>query len=263
MVACLEDNHNFVIAKTKHMRLLNQWRTSVKIIGGDETEPSKVAHIISRKFATEFLGNLGNTFVISAQKQVVYKKKFFIEIESHSSTKIGNSSHSSTKIGCIPPSPPGFTPLFWIQECYTYNCRVSLSMSVAFFSEALRLVYERACALSFLRSKLFPKSSPNPIEQRWSPRGRPWLRGRPRGHIFKSLASNSKSLALASNPQVLKNCPVLGSRSALFFVPLQTPETSQKICKDFFCFLPLEITWKMFLLLLLMSNGPSESATVS
>ena len=35
-----------------------QWRTSVKIIGGDETEPSKVAHIISRKFATEFLGNI-------------------------------------------------------------------------------------------------------------------------------------------------------------------------------------------------------------
>ena len=36
------------------------------------------------------------------------------------------------------------------------------------------------------------------IEQRWSPRGRPWPRGRPRGHILKSLA-----LALASKPQVL------------------------------------------------------------
>ena len=58
-------------------------------------------------------------------------------------------------------------------------------------------------------------------EQRWSPRGRPWLRGRPRGHIFKSLAlalaSKVKSLALASRPQVLKNWPVLGSRTALFF----------------------------------------------
>ena len=32
--------------------------------------------------------------------------------------------------------------------------------------------------------------------QRWSPRGRPWPRGRPRGHILKSLA-------LASKPQVL------------------------------------------------------------
>ena len=33
-------------------------------------------------------------------------------------------------------------------------------------------------------------------DQRWSPRGRPWPRGRPRGHILKSLA-------LASKPQVL------------------------------------------------------------
>ena len=43
-------------------------------------------------------------------------------------------------------------------------------------------------------------------QQRWSLRGRPW----PRGHILKSLA-------LASKPQVLENCPVLGSRTALFF----------------------------------------------
>ena len=48
--------------------------------------------------------------------------------------------------------------------------------------------------------------------QRWSPRGRPWPRGRPRGHILKSLA-----LALASRPQVLENWPVLGSRTALVF----------------------------------------------
>ena len=55
--------------------------------------------------------------------------------------------------------------------------------------------------------------------QRWSPRGRPWPRGRPRGHILKSLAlaSKVKSLALASRPQVLENWPVLGSRTALFF----------------------------------------------
>ena len=45
-------------------------------------------------------------------------------------------------------------------------------------------------------------------KQRWSPRGRPWPRGRPRGHILKSLASR---------PQVLENWPVLGSRTALFF----------------------------------------------
>ena len=41
--------------------------------------------------------------------------------------------------------------------------------------------------------------------QRWSSRGRPW----PQGHILKALA-------LASKPHVLKNCPVLGSKTALF-----------------------------------------------
>ena len=69
--------------------------------------------------------------------------------------------------------------------------------------------------------------------QRWSPRGRLWPRGRPWGHILKSLA-------LTSKPQVLENCPVLGSRTALLFELLKfcwnTPETSQKICKDLFLF---------------------------
>ena len=73
--------------------------------------------------------------------------------------------------------------------------------------------------------------------QRWSPRGRPWLRGRPRGHILKSLA-------LASKTQVLENCPVLGSRTALVFEQLKfrwkTPETSRKICEHLFCFPQLE-----------------------
>ena len=72
--------------------------------------------------------------------------------------------------------------------------------------------------------------------QRWSPRGRPW----PRGYILKSLASKVKSLALASKLQVLENCPVLGSRTALFFEQLKfrwkTPETSRKICEHLFCF---------------------------
>ena len=60
-------------------------------------------------------------------------------------------------------------------------------------------------------------------KQRWSPRGRPWPRGRPRGQILKSLAlaSKVKSLALASRPQVLENWPVLGSRTALFFGKLK------------------------------------------
>ena len=64
-------------------------------------------------------------------------------------------------------------------------------------------------------------------------RGRSW----PREHILKSLA-------LASKPQVLENCPVLGSRTALFVEPLKfrwkTPETSRKICEHLFCFPHLE-----------------------
>ena len=88
------------------------------------------------------------------------------------------------------------------------------------------------------------------FDQRWSPRGRPWPRGRPRGHILKSLALalaskvKSLALALASKPQVLENCPVLGSRTALFFKQLKfcwkAPETSRKICEHFFCFPHLE-----------------------
>ena len=58
--------------------------------------------------------------------------------------------------------------------------------------------------------------------QRWSPRGRPWPQGRPRGHILKSLA-------LASRLQVLENWPVLGSRTALFF------ELLKFFWKTFFC----------------------------
>ena len=73
------------------------------------------------------------------------------------------------------------------------------------------------------------------IFQRRSPRGRFWPRGRLRGHILKSLTLK---------PQVLKNCPVLGSRTALFFEPLKfcwkTPETSRKVCKYLFCFPQLE-----------------------
>ena len=63
----------------------------------------------------------------------------------------------------------------------------------------------------------------NAFNQRWSPRGRPWPRGRPQGQILKSLASKVKFLALvlASRPQVLENWPVLGSRTALFFGKLK------------------------------------------
>ena len=65
----------------------------------------------------------------------------------------------------------------------------------------------------------------------WSPWLWPWPR-------------SLKSLAFASKPQVLENCPVLGSRTALFFEQLKflwkTPETSLKICEHLFCFLQLE-----------------------
>ena len=54
---------------------------------------------------------------------------------------------------------------------------------------------------------------------RWSPRGCPW----PRGH-------NLKSLALASKPQVLENCPVLGSRAALFLNRWNFVGKRQKPC---------------------------------
>ena len=58
-------------------------------------------------------------------------------------------------------------------------------------------------------------------KQRWSRRGRPWPRGRPRGHILKSLA-------LASRPQVLENWPVLGSRTALLFELFKFCEAHEK-----------------------------------
>ena len=81
-----------------------------------------------------------------------------------------------------------------------------------------------------------------PEEQRWSPRGRPWPRGRPRGHILKSLAlaSKVKSLALASRPQVLENWPVLGSRTALFFELLKFCEALKNFLEKVFLWRSLE-----------------------
>ena len=64
-----------------------------------------------------------------------------------------------------------------------------------------------------------------------------WQRWSPRGHILKSLA-------LASKPQVLENCPVLGSRTALFFEQLKfcwkTTETWRKNFEYLLCFRLLE-----------------------
>ena len=60
------------------------------------------------------------------------------------------------------------------------------------------------------------------IDQRWSPRGRPWLPG----HNLKSLAS--KVNFLASKPTSPRKCPVLGSRTALFFDRLKRKITKHK-----------------------------------
>ena len=74
------------------------------------------------------------------------------------------------------------------------------------------------------------------VQQRWSSRGRPWPRERPREglreRILKSLALDSKvkSLALALKPQVLKNWPVLCSRTALFFELLRFCRSPEKFC---------------------------------
>ena len=78
--------------------------------------------------------------------------------------------------------------------------------------------------------------------QRWSPRGRPWPRGRPRGHILKSLA-------LASRPQVLENWPVLGSKTAVFFELLKFCGAVEKFfVKRFFVEIARKIFVKAFFL---------------
>ena len=78
-----------------------------------------------------------------------------------------------------------------------------------------------------------------PTYQRWSPQGCPWPCGRPREHILKPLASE---------PQVLENCPVLGSRTALFLNRWNFVGKRQKPCgksaKIFFLVFQVEIAWK-------------------
>ena len=105
--------------------------------------------------------------------------------------------------------------------------------SLVLFALAIKLVIPTSKNIPIYQLKILPTKHkkiyqfsgiwyvniPDGYYQRWSPRGRPWPRGRPRGHILKSLAlaSKVKSLALASRPQVLENWPVLGSRTAVFF----------------------------------------------
>ena len=84
----------------------------------------------------------------------------------------------------------------------------------------------------------------NIIDQRWSPRGRPWPRGRPRGHIFKSLASKPQVLGLGIEASGPRKLPCSRLEDSTIFEPLKfcfnTPETSRKICKYLFCFPQLE-----------------------
>ena len=85
-----------------------------------------------------------------------------------------------------------------------------------------------------IRKKKKEKKRNKPHCQRWSSRGHPWPRGRPRGHILKSLASR---------PEVLENWPVLGSRTAVVFELLKLCGVLEKFFgKRFF----VEIAGKIF-----------------
>ena len=105
------------------------------------------------------------------------------------------------------------------------------SFKIWFFSATTVVFFAFDCAFQNLKyaSSLVHYVTQD-VYQRWSPRGRPWPRGRPRGHILKSLAlaSKVKSLALASRPQVLENWPVLGSKTTLFFELLKFCGTPEK-----------------------------------
>ena len=99
--------------------------------------------------------------------------------------------------------------------------------------------------------------------QRWSPRGRPWPRGSPRGHIFKFLA-------LASNPQVLRlepssprKFPCLRFEDSTIFCTVENARNLAENLRKLFLFSASGDRLKIILLLLLMGNGASESATVS
>ena len=78
-----------------------------------------------------------------------------------------------------------------------------------------------------------------------------FTKNRPQKHQRRAILHTSRAppppppgYATALKPQVLENCPVLGSRTALFFERLKfrwkTSETSRKICGHLFCFPQLE-----------------------
>ena len=87
------------------------------------------------------------------------------------------------------------------------HCNASWSLIIPPETDLKRPRYGRGYAPTM--DKSLENKKPKTESQRWSPRGQ----------ILKSLAlaSKVKSLALALKPQVLENCPVLGSRTAVFF----------------------------------------------
>ena len=122
-------------------------------------------------------------------------------------------------------------------ECATIgNCKVSRLL----FADDLVLLSSTESGLQCTLKSF--------ADQRWSPRGRPWPWGRPRGHILKSLASKVKSLA--SRAQVLENWPVLGSRTALIFGLLKFCGALKNILENVFLWrLPEKFLWRPFFFL--------------
>ena len=100
--------------------------------------------------------------------------------------------------------------------------------------------------------------------QRWSPRGRPWPRGRPRVHIFKSLAlaSNPQVLGLGLEPSSPQKLPCPRLEDSTIFCSVENAKHLAENSRTPFLFSAIGDRLKMFLLLSLMGNGASESATV-
>ena len=96
---------------------------------------------------------------------------------------------------------------------------------VGFRSCFLNAQYNRTYNIMFSSKRCICIFKMLGIQQRWSPRRRPWPRGSPRGHIFKSLA-------LASKPTSPQKCPALGSRTALFFAWLKRKKQTKDNTSD-------------------------------
>ena len=104
---------------------------------------------------------------------------------------------------------------------YNFLRSANLSLFRFQFELIFALTYDSICRAIFsLTVLILTRTKIRATCQKWSPLGRPWPRGRPRKHFFRSLAlaSNLKFLALASYPTSPPKCPVFGSRTALFLI---------------------------------------------